>query len=48
MDTGRTFILTRNDRIVGYFNLTMGFAAPEQPLRLYRRMKDLRASLQPE
>jgi ribosomal protein S18 acetylase RimI-like enzyme len=129
MDSARTFVLTRNDRIVGYFSLTMGsvlrqdapaklirgmpaypvgtvllarlavdrrdqakgvgalllsealrravdageaaaarllvvdaiddqavrfyqrfgfVAAPEQPLRLYRRMKDVRASLEPE
>jgi predicted N-acetyltransferase YhbS len=129
MDSARTFVLTRDDRIVGYVSLTMGsvlrqdapaklvrgvpaypvgmvllarlaidrrdqgkgvgalllaealrkavdageaaaarllvvdaidddaihfyerfgfIAAPEQPLRLYRRMKDVRASLEPE
>lgn len=129
MDSARTFVLTRNDRIVGYFSLTMGsvlrqdapaklvrelpaypvgmvllarlavdrrdqgkgvgalllaealrkavaageaaagrlvvvdaiddeaarfyqrygfVTAPEHPLRLYRRMKDVRASLEPE
>jgi hypothetical protein len=24
MDSARTFVLTRNDRVVGYFSLTMG------------------------
>jgi GNAT superfamily N-acetyltransferase len=37
MDSARTFVLTRNDRVVGYFSLTMGSVRrADAPARLVR------------
>jgi len=37
MDSSRTFVLTRNDRIIGYFSLTMGSVLrAEAPAKLVR------------
>jgi predicted N-acetyltransferase YhbS len=37
MDSARTFVVTRNDRVVGYFSLTMGSVLrAEAPARLVR------------
>jgi ribosomal protein S18 acetylase RimI-like enzyme len=37
-----------DDQAVRFYQRFGFVAAPEQPLRLYRRMKDVRASLEPE